>query len=77
MSIVARGKTDTKRKRALLVYQAGQRVREVFKQLEDTGNDTDYDTAKANVKGYFGHKEIADTAKCILSNKRNKNKVSF
>ncbi len=74
MFIVASGITDPKRKRALLLYQAGQRVREIFKQLEDTGNDTDYDTAKAKLKGYMSHKEIADT-KCILSDKRNKNKV--
>ena len=53
MFIVASGITDPKRKRALLLYQAGQRVREIFKQLEDTGNDTDYDTAKAKLKGYF------------------------
>ena len=31
MFILARGITDPKRKRALLLYQAGQRVREIFR----------------------------------------------
>ena len=35
MFILASGITDSKRKRALLLYQAGQRVREIFRQLQD------------------------------------------
>ena len=33
MFILASGITDHKRKRALLLYQAGQRVREIFRQI--------------------------------------------
>ena len=36
MFILASGITDEKRKRALLLYQAGQRVREIFRQLPNT-----------------------------------------
>ncbi|CAB4016472.1 Retrovirus-related Pol poly from transposon, partial [Paramuricea clavata] len=53
MFIIASGITDAKRKRALLLYQAGPRVREIFKQLEDTGNDDNYEVAKAKLKEYF------------------------
>ncbi len=45
--------TDSQRKRALLLYQAGQRVREIFRQIPDTGNDDDYDVAKTKLKEYF------------------------
>ena len=34
MFLLASGVTDTKRQRALLLYQAGARVREIFKQLD-------------------------------------------
>ena len=53
MYIVASGITDRKRKKALLPYNAGQRVREIFEQLEDTGDDKDYKTAKATLKAHF------------------------
>ena len=53
MFILASGITDPKRKRALLLYQAGQRVREIFRQLPDTGTETDYDTAKTKLQEYF------------------------
>ena len=53
MFILASGITDPKRKRALLLYQAGQRVREIFRQLQDTGNESDYDTAKTKLQEYF------------------------
>jgi hypothetical protein len=46
MFLTASGITDPKRKRALLLYQAGPRVREIFKQFPETGTDTDYDIAK-------------------------------
>jgi hypothetical protein len=42
MYITASGITDSKRKRALLLYQAGPRVREIFKQIPETGTDADY-----------------------------------
>ena len=53
MFIVASGITDPKRKRALLLYQAGTRVREIFRSLPETGNDEAYDTAKQRLKEYF------------------------
>ena len=46
MYILASAITDPKRKRALLLYQAGSRVREIFRSLQDTGPDEAYDTAK-------------------------------
>ncbi len=39
MFLLASGIQDTKRQRALLLYQAGSRVREIFRQLNDTGED--------------------------------------
>ena len=60
MFILASGITDPKRQRALLeqdprvpLYQAGPRVREIFKQLHETGDESAYDTAKAKLKNYF------------------------
>ena len=43
--LVATGITDKKRQRALFLYQVGSRVREIFRQLPDTGEDNDLDTA--------------------------------
>ena len=37
---------DETQKRALLLDQAGSRVREIFRQLTDTGNANDYKIAK-------------------------------
>ena len=53
MYITANGITDKKKKRALLLYQAGSRVREIFRQLPDRGEDDDYDTAVTKLNGYF------------------------
>ena len=53
MYITANGITDKKQKRALLLYQAGSRVREIFRQLPDRGEDDDYDTAVTKLNGYF------------------------
>ena len=53
MFLDASGITDSKRKRALLLYQAGSRVREIFKQLPDTGADEDFDTANEKHCLYF------------------------
>ena len=39
MFITASGITDVKRKRALLLYQSGPRIREIFKQIPDTGTE--------------------------------------
>lgn len=53
MFLTASGITDPKRKRALLLYQAGPRVREIFKQIPERGTDADYDIAKQKLKAYF------------------------
>ena len=53
MYLTASGITDPKRKRALLLYQAGPRVREIFKQIPETGTDADYEIAKQKLKQYF------------------------
>ena len=45
--------TDTKRQRALLLYQAGARVREILNQLADTGEDKDYETGKKKLSEFF------------------------
>ena len=52
MFLLASGVTDKKQKRALLLYQAGSRVREIFRQLQYTGNHNDYDTATTKLKEY-------------------------
>ena len=51
--LVASGISDTKQQRALLLYQAGSRIREIFKQIPDTGDADDFDTAKAKLTEYF------------------------
>ncbi|XP_065058439.1 uncharacterized protein LOC135686182 [Rhopilema esculentum] len=53
MFLVASGITDNTRKRALLLYQAGPRVREIFKNLTDAGEADDFDSAKAKLTEYF------------------------
>ena len=53
MFITASRITDNKQKRALLLYQAGSRVREIFKQLPDTGDDDNYKLAKTKLQEYF------------------------
>ena len=53
MYLAASGITNNARKCALLLYQAGARVREIFAQLEDTGNADAFDTAKQKLTAYF------------------------
>ena len=36
-----------------MLYQAGPRVREIFRQIPETGTDADYDIAKQKLKAYF------------------------
>ena len=43
--LVATGKTDKKKKRALLLYQADPKVREMFRQIPENENDDDFDKA--------------------------------
>ena len=42
MFLVANGITNATQKRALLLYQAGHRVREIFRQLPNTGDAAAY-----------------------------------
>ena len=51
--LVATGITDKKRQCALFLYQVGSRVREIFCQLPDTGEDNDLDTAVTKLNEYF------------------------
>ncbi len=51
--ILASGIRDAKRKRALLLYQAGPRIKEIFAQLTDTGEEDDFDLAQQKLSDYF------------------------
>ena len=53
MFLTASGIKDDTQKRALLLYQAGSRVREIFRQLPETGNTNDYKIAKDKLRDYF------------------------
>ena len=50
--LLASGITDKKRQRALLLYQAGPQVREIFAQLTDVGGDSDFELAKEKLTQY-------------------------
>ncbi|XP_064639559.1 uncharacterized protein K02A2.6-like [Lineus longissimus] len=47
------GLTDPTRKRALLLHYAGPDVDEIFDTLTETGDDDDYNTAKAKLTAHF------------------------
>ena len=53
MLLTASGITDDTRKRALLFYQPGARVRENFAQLYDTVNADAFNTVKQKLAAYF------------------------
>ena len=53
MFLLASGITDTKRQRALLLYTAGPRVREIFKQIPNNGDENNFNTAKEKLTEYF------------------------
>ena len=55
--LTASGIKDDTQKCALLLYQAGSRVREIFCQLTDTGNADDYKMAKDKLRDYFEHQK--------------------
>ena len=56
--VIANYITNDKKKRALLLYQAGSRVREIFCQLPDTEEDTDYQRAVGKLNDYFEPQKI-------------------
>ena len=51
--LIASNITDKKRQHALLLYETGQRVREIFRQLPDTREDDAFDTAVTKLTCYF------------------------
>ena len=51
--LVASNIKDTGCKRALLLYQAGPEVHEIFKTLLETGDEKDYDSAVKALTTYF------------------------
>ena len=53
MYLIASATTGPTRKHVLLLYKAGPRVREIFKQIPDTGNSAEYDPGKAKPKAHF------------------------
>ena len=59
MYLLTSGITNVTRKQALLLYQSGSRVREIFNQLpplvteENEEPDDEYETAKAHLTAYF------------------------
>ena len=53
MFLMASGITDAKRQRALLLYWAGPRAREIFRQIPNNGTDEQYVVAKEKLKEYF------------------------
>ena len=53
MYIVATAVSDNTRKRALLLYMVGSRVREIFENLVETGEENDFDTAVNKLTEYF------------------------
>ena len=57
MFIFASGITDEKRQCALLLYQTGQRVREIFRQIPNRGTESDYKLAKDKLTEYFEPQE--------------------
>ena len=53
MFIRTSGITNNARERALLLYQAGSRIRDIFAQLPDAGEANDFDTAKDKLIQHF------------------------
>ncbi|XP_028411669.1 uncharacterized protein K02A2.6-like [Dendronephthya gigantea] len=51
--LVATNVKDTARQRALLLYQAGPEVHEIFKTLPDKGDEKDYEAAVNALTAYF------------------------
>ena len=51
--VTASGVTDETQKRAILLYTAGSRVREIFETLINTGAADAFETAKTKLTAYF------------------------
>ena len=72
MFITAAGITDHTRKRTLLLYLAGFRVREIFGQLENTGETMLTIQQRPSSRNILSPKRIADTM-YLVSHKPTKN----
>ena len=59
-AMVGFGITNNTRKRALLLFYAGEEVENIFNTLENTGNANDYDTAKTKLTEHFTPKKNPD-----------------
>ena len=57
MYVEANGITDTTRQRALLLYMVAGSVREIFDTRSETGEVSDFETAKAKLTEYFKPQE--------------------
>ena len=53
MFLLASGITNTKRQRALFLYTAGPRVREIFKQIPSNEDENNFKMAKEKLTEYF------------------------
>ena len=53
MFIISSEIKDKKQQRALLLCQDGSLIREIFRQLNDTGDDSEYELAKTKLTEYF------------------------
>ena len=72
--LLASGITDKKRQRALLLYQAGPQVREIFAQLTDVGGDSDFDLAKEKLTHSTSSRKRIGDMRCTVFENLNKEK---
>ena len=65
--------TVPKRKRALLLHYAGPDVDEIFDTLQETGEESEYNTAVAKLNKYF-NPQVNTTYECTIFDRRSKKK---
>ena len=63
MFIAASGITDNARKHALILYEAGSRIHDIFAHLPDTGEANDFDTAMDKRKCTFNCRRMSGMVK--------------
>ena len=63
---------DTARKRALLLYQGGPEVHEIFKTFPDTGDEKNYEAAVNALTAYFEPEKIESIKHICLDKHLNK-----
>ena len=64
--------TNKTRQRVLLLYQAGPRIPEIFRNFPDPGNDDDFHKATQLLSEYFEPKKKIDYTKSTNFGKHNK-----